>query len=351
MGVLTTLLLGGSSLYHIQSILIFASCLILFDHQKERWQILAGVPFVAACIIIGELHLFNTPDFSNHWWNEIARIANISSLMSVSAILITFIIRLNAKNENDLNQALNELQQNTRELKKGKIDLEEIVKQRTAKLSEQRNILQQQNEEKVILLKEIHHRVKNNLQVIISLINLQLSKFNNTEVQNALQEVQNRVHSMSLVHQKMYSTSNFKDIELVDYTQEIINNISKLYGDDEYTARIDIPQKVSLDIETAIPTGLIINEIVTNFFKHNHSNGIEKQFDLTLTKLENDYCLLKYKDNGKGFPDNFKIDDSNSLGLHLIETLAEQLDGNFNYYNQNGAVYEIQIPSSNIVKG
>ena len=138
MGVLSTFLLGGSSLYHIQSLLIFTSCLILFDHKKEYSQILAGIPFVAICIAVGEYQLFDVPDFSHHWWNETARLANIFSLFAISTLLINFIIRLNTKSENELSLALGEL-------KKSKNSLEEQVEIRTKELSEQRNLLELQN--------------------------------------------------------------------------------------------------------------------------------------------------------------------------------------------------------------
>lgn len=342
LGLVTTLLLGGSALYHIQSILIFASCLILFDLKKERLQILFGLPFVIASIYIGEGGIEGLPDFSNHWWNTTARFANISSLLSISTILIVFIINLNYKNESDLNNVLTELEEK-------KATLEDIVEARTAKLSEQHNTLLQQNEEKEILLKEIHHRVKNNLQVIISLINLQLSKFTDESVKNALFEIQNRVRSMSLAHEKMYQTANFKDLELGKYAQEIIKNISEFYGNKNYNASIKIPENISLTLENVIPAGLILNEIVTNFFKHNNlTSEQKKQFTLSMVDTDDGVYILRFNDNGSGFPEDFDYDNSKSLGLLLISTLAEQLDGQFKFYNDNGAVYEVTIPKQNI---
>lgn len=346
MGLLTTLLVGGSALYHIQSLLIFMSCLILFDHRKERMQILLGIPFVIACLYFGEASLNFVPDFSDHWWNPIARFANITSLFSVSVILISFIINLNGKNENDLSTALHSLSDNAEKLKVAKSNLEEEVEIRTAKLRDQRNELQKQNEEKEVLLKEIHHRVRNNLQVIISLINLQLSKFDQKEIQEALLEVQNRVRSMALVHQRMYQTSNFKEVQLKDYARKIIENVSELY-DDTQDAVLTIPDNVMMDFERAIPTGLIINEMVTNFYKHvNTGKGKEKHFELTLD-IEANNGRIKYHDNGDGFPEHFKVDESRSLGLLLIESLVDQLDGDFKYYNDKGAVYEVTIPHIN----
>lgn len=349
MGLLTTILVGGSALYHIQSLLIFMSCMILFDHTKEKFQILMGVPFVLACLYYGEASLPYVPDFSDHWWNPIARMANISSLFSVSVILVTFIIRLNGKNEKDLSAALHSLSESTEELKVAKSGLEIEVEQRTARLREQRNELQKQNEEKEVLLKEIHHRVRNNLQVIISLINLQMSKFEGDEAQEALSEVQNRVRSMALVHQRMYQTSNFKEVQLKEYARKIVENVSELY-EDHREAVIAIPESVMMDFERAIPTGLIINEMVTNFYKHVHSdNSHEPHFELSL-ELDDDDGKIRYHDNGDGFPENFKVDELKSLGLLLIDSLVDQLDGKFEFYNKNGAVYEVSIPRLKINK-
>lgn len=340
-------MLGGSSLYHIQSILIFMSCLILFDINKEKLHILIGFPFIVACIAIGEFNVIDVPDFSNHWWNEVAKIANISSLLTVSTLLITFITRLNAKNENDLTKALSQLQTTTKELVKGKENLELQVQERTSKLEEKRKDLLKQNEEKIVLLKEVHHRVKNNLQIIISLINFQLIKIDNIGAQQALKEVQNRIHSMSLVHQKMYQTSNFKEIILGDYTEGIIDNISSIFNDKEFEYTINMPQEIKVDIEIAIPTGLIINEIITNFFKHNtHVNGTPKSFYMEIVNVNGSPSII-YKDNGKGFPDGIQLDETKSLGLQLIDTLSEQLDGSFKFYSDNGAVYEVSMPAIN----
>lgn len=345
MGVLTTLLLGGSSLYHVQCLLIFASCLILFDFQKEKLQILFGIPFIIGCLYLGEASLSFVPDFSDHWWNSTARMANLSSLFSVSALLILFIIRLNGQNEKDLTMALVSLSDNARQLESARRNLEMEVEMRTAELEEQKQELERQNEEKATMLKEIHHRVRNNLQVIISLINLQLSKFKSDDVKNALSEVQNRVRSMAIVHQRMYQSSNFKEVELKDYTKRIIENIRELYNDSSDDAVIAIPESVKLDFERAIPTGLIINEMVTNFYKHAESeNGHKSHFELSL-ELTDENGTIRYRDNGKGFPEGFKKEGSGSLGLLLIESLTDQLDGHFNFFNEDGAVYEVTIPN------
>lgn len=192
--------------------------------------------------------------------------------------------------------------------------------------------------EKEILLKEVHHRVKNNLQIIISLINLQLSKFDSKEVEVALREAQNRVMSMSLVHQRINQTSNFNAISLRGYSQQLIDHVRQYHDNTNVTFELDISEKATVDIETAIPIGLIINEIVTNFFKHCVPNTGHSILTFETIREGKQYTLI-FRDNGPGLPDGIVIEDS--FGLELIQSLADQVDGTVEFYNDNGAVCKV----------
>lgn len=338
-GLILTFFLGGDTYFHIGSITIFVFSLVIFDIKKETWFILAGVPFVIGCFLVAEMDYFGTPDFSNHPDLGIAKASNLASLFIVNSIFTIFLINLNDKSEKKLSIAIREKDDL---LKK----LEVLVQERTSEISEQKNILIQQNEEKEILLKEVHHRVKNNLQIIVSLINLQLSKFDNKEVEAALRETQSRVLSMSLVHKKMYQSSNFKEIGIRLYTEQLIENINALYIERDFKYQIDIDESVTLDVETAIPFGLIINEIVTNFFKHCRSDdSIENKFQINLKKSKDNKLIMTYRDNGPGFNDTVSIDDTASLGLQLIDSLTEQINGDFRFFSDKGAVYEFTMES------
>lgn len=328
-GLWTTILLGGAGLYHLGVFTQFTATLILFDIRREKLEILLGIPFVVFIIWIGEFGIFNAADFSNHEWIQVARFANIFSLISVGSILTVFIIRLNDKYELALEE--------------GKSDLERQVKERTQVLSSQKQELIQQNKEKEVLLKEVHHRVKNNLQVIISLINLQLSKTENKVIEDALNEIQSRVLSMSLVHKKMYQTSNFSEIGLEEYLIQMIENISSLYGANKSDYKLGIDKELSFEMEVAIPLGLIFNEIITNFYKHgrssedDNSNFAIEMFD------EGEQILLKYSDNGSGFKESSNEGEVASLGLQLINSLSEQINAEIKYYSNNGAIYELRL--------
>jgi len=210
----------------------------------------------------------------------------------------------------------------------------------------QRKIIHEQGvvieKEKELLLKEVHHRVQNNLQLIVSLINLQISKLKNKENSNLLKDTQSRIISMSLVHQRMKQTSNFSQIGLKDFTEELIDNLASLYSDKSGDFEIDVSDNILVNIENAISLGIIINEIGVNYFKHceGRGNGAFKVYGT----LSNNTVLIRYTDNGIGFPENISIPNENFLGLELINDLTQQLDGEFKFYNDNGAVYEVRFP-------
>lgn len=347
MGILSTILIGGDALYHIQALLIFASCLVLFDVKKEILQILIALTFTVFIITIGEFNIFGTPDFSEHYLTPYARIANIFSLLSIVSIFAVFILRLNNDSEKALKSALNDLIKKTEELAEAKDLSEKKVVERTEELRKHAEILTIQNEEKIVLLKEVHHRVRNNLQIIVSLINLQSSSIDDVKTKHAMREIQGRVESMSLVHKKMYETSNFKSVGLSEYLEFVIENISNIYGGSNYTSEVNIPPVVMVKMEAAIPLGLIINEVVSNFFKHVHNEEERRHFSINSEYIGDD-LIIKCKDNGPGFGDGFDK-DLDSLGLSLISNLTEQLDGTFKAYDDNGAVHVIRIPLTSLL--
>jgi two-component sensor histidine kinase len=356
LGLITVIMLGGSGLYHIGVFSTFTFGLILFDFKKEKLEIILGVPITLFILTVGELSLFGAPDFSNHFSTPYFRLANILSLISINSILTVFILKLNSISESELSIALrknelvlSELTSNKQKLEHQKIGLEQTVASRTYEISNQKEILEAQNKEKEVLLQEVHHRVKNNLQIIISLINLQLGKFENQEAIDALKEIQTRVLSMSLVHRKMYETSNFTEIKLSDYCNQLVENIQLLYNEDSISFENRIPEHLIIDMESAIPLGLILNEIVINFFKHAYdSSKLENKLTIDSQEVAGGYIEIKCSDNGPGFPEESLIEGKNSLGLEIIEGLAEQVDGKFTYYNEEGAVYLFLVKSGHI---
>ena len=214
----------------------------------------------------------------------------------------------------------------------------------------QRRIISEQNaiieKEKQVLLQEVHHRVKNNLQIIISLINLELSKEDKDQLLEAMRSTQSRVMAMALVHQRMKQTSDFTRIALPEFTNQLIANSKSFHQEHPFNFELDIPPAAAVDIETAIPLGLIMNELLSNFFKYCTNDG-GKAFIVKVKQTKGNHFTIRFSDNGLGFPNEVLDDLSQTLGLELIQILADQIDGEFTYFNDNGAVCEISFVSGN----
>lgn len=211
----------------------------------------------------------------------------------------------------------------------------------------QRRTIKQQNliisKEKDILLKEVHHRVKNNLQIISSLINFQLSKNTELSAQEALKETQNRVQSMALVHQRMKQSSDYSNISILDYAEQLIDNIEQSHLNSRLTKKIIIDPEITINIEKAIPFGLILNEIISSF--HNEKSlpdDLTKQFSIHVKCITDSSYELTYSDNGTRLS-KYNGDYSECLELEIVEVLSHQLDGTFDFNIDNGVEYNIKL--------
>jgi len=189
--------------------------------------------------------------------------------------------------------------------------------------------------EKELLLREIHHRVKNNLQIISTLLSLQSSQIEDQEVIDLYRESQNRILSIALIHENLYQSEDLTNINFANYVQNLIDDLFHSYGVDPDKIRINMQIKdVKMGIETAIPGGLIINELISNTLKHAFPQG-EGEIYLELSKKDDDKYLLIVQDNGNPFPHEFKFDDTDTLGMKLISSLVNQLDGNITLDKDN----------------
>jgi two-component sensor histidine kinase len=195
------------------------------------------------------------------------------------------------------------------------------------------------------LIKELHHRVKNNLQVISSLLSLQGSKIDDANAKSALEEGKSRVDAMAMIHQKLYSEEQMGAIDMQEYLQQLSASLADSYGYDTKVVStiVDIPQK-AMDLEMAIPLGLIVNELISNSFKHAFKAQPEPKIELKLIKLANNNTQLTIKDNGTG-SDVLQDTKTDSFGLRLIKTLVRQLEGNMDVSNGNGTAYTINFVS------
>jgi PAS domain S-box-containing protein len=211
----------------------------------------------------------------------------------------------------------------------------------------ERNITQQKMEhslkEKEVLLKEVHHRVKNNMQVISSILNLQSSYVSDEYTLSLLKESQNRIKTMAYIHESLYQNKSFTSVNFSDYISTLTNNIIQSYAVNQEKIRLILNlEKISLSLDNSIPTGLIINELITNAIKHAFVSLPKGQIIINL-KSENNTVYLEVKDNGIGFDPSIDFRNTNSLGLQLVNTLADQIGAELIFKSEREKGTEIQI--------
>ncbi len=211
------------------------------------------------------------------------------------------------------------------------------------------NSLKSSLEEKNILLREIHHRVKNNMQIISSLLNLQMKFKNSKEKIEVLKESQGRIKTMAMVHENLYQSKSFSTINFQEYLQRLLADIFYSFGNKPHLKwDLDI-EDIEIDIDITIPLGLIINEIVTNSLKYAFENRNEGNISIRLI-LEADIYRLRVADDGVGIPEEIDFGKTDTLGLQLIENLVKQIDGEIKMDRNHGTVYEISFPQLNSSK-
>lgn len=218
------------------------------------------------------------------------------------------------------------------------------LKKKNKQIEEQNNTIEKTLIEKEMLLKEIHHRVKNNLQLISGILELQLSKINDDAANEIMKQGQNRIKSMALIHQQLYESEDLGKIDFRKYVTQLTNDITVMVNDPNKD--IDIVLDIidfSLDINTAVPMGLIINELVLNAFKHGFLNIEKGTLTIGLKALEDEYYQLTVSDNGIGFQSDFEFDKADSLGLRLVKGLSRQIGGNCEFKNGNGTTVQIKF--------
>ncbi|ADI75127.1 signal transduction histidine kinase (plasmid) [Methanohalobium evestigatum Z-7303] len=189
---------------------------------------------------------------------------------------------------------------------------------------------------------ELHHRIKNNLQVISSLLNLQSEKFNDDTVNEAFRDTQNRVISMSLVHQKIYHTKGLESINVRDYIEDLIEHLISLYNGEKTLVKIDI-QDTYFGIDTIIPLGMLINELVSNSLKYAYPEDKYGELNVIFYESNPGLYTLIVSDNGKGIPEDIDLDNPSSLGMQIIKSLVGQIDGDLDVDGNNGTTFIINF--------
>ena len=195
--------------------------------------------------------------------------------------------------------------------------------------------LQKQNLEKEVLLKEIHHRVKNNLGIVSSLLELQSEQTVDQNVIDSIQATQNRVYSMSMIHQRLYQNKNMAAIDMNDYFLNLGRHVINSFGAENRITLVCDIEAMDLDIDTAIPLGLIVNELLTNALKYAFPNNNQGKIKICLKQNDNQIIELEVVDNGVGHQ-NYGKPKGTGFGTQLIELLIQQLDGKMEYKSVEG---------------
>ncbi len=206
------------------------------------------------------------------------------------------------------------------------------------------NKIRESLKEKEILLREIHHRVKNNLQIISVLLSLQSEEIEDPQILEKYKESENRIHSMALIHERMYQSKDLSSIDFSDYVENLIADITYAYGFDTQMLEIKMDlDKSNLSIETVMPLGLIINELVSNSLKYAFKDVENNKISIIFKKEENNKFKLEIIDNGRGFPEDIDFKNTKSLGLQLVNELVSQIDGIINLERNKGSHFTIHF--------
>lgn len=220
-------------------------------------------------------------------------------------------------------------------------------KKKTSQILDEKNkIIEKALQEKQLLLKEVHHRVKNNFQIVSSLLELQTKGIEDEKALNLANEGKNRVKSMALIHQKLYQNETGL-IDFDEYINVLVKELSYIYASEKKVQTSINTKNMQFDIDTAIPLGLIVNELITNAYKYAFDATKENRLNISINKLNEEEYKLVVADNGKGIDDTIDLAKVKSLGLRLVKRLTKQLQGNFTLNNEEGASFEIVFKDSN----
>ncbi len=233
-----------------------------------------------------------------------------------------------------------ELQAKQHEINQKNLALQSLVSEKDELLNE-----------KDWLLKEIHHRVKNNLQIVMSLLSTQSAYLQSSDALDAIRQSQNRVQSISLIHQKLYSGSNVASIDMPAYIGDLVNYLRDCFDTGSRKIRFEqLIEPIKMDLAQAVPLGLILNEAITNAIKYAFAEK-EGQVIVALQLIGQDMVMLTIADNGRGLPESFDVKAASSLGMEMIKALSKQLGGSFKIKASPGVTITIEFQLEKVLQG
>ncbi len=215
----------------------------------------------------------------------------------------------------------------------------------TRRIIDENLALQHSNREKAVLLREIHHRVKNNLQIITSLLNLQSHGIEDEEMRSVFEMSLNRIKAMASVHEMLYRSNDFSGINYREYLDTLVNSLVESFKGYQHSIKVHLDVgNIVLNINTSIPLGLLINELITNSLKHGIKGDTPGEVYLEMQAIDGNEFLLKIGDNGVGIPEHTDIYDTDTLGLQLVTSLVQQLSGSIRMdFSRPGTHFEIRF--------
>lgn len=220
-----------------------------------------------------------------------------------------------------------------------------LLSTKNLEIAEKSKALALSLKEKEVLLREVHHRVKNNLQMVSSLLNLQASEIQNETVLTSIREGKSRVEAMSLIHENLYQSDQLKEVDIAQYLEQLLGHLGDAFAQKGKSIKLKLlAENIRFNIDTAIPLGLVINELVTNAYKYAFTSQDIGQIEVRIQLLTKDTYELKIADNGQGMPPDFEIKKTSSLGLRLVNMLSTlQLKGAFEYSYDQGSVFKVRF--------
>jgi two-component sensor histidine kinase len=198
--------------------------------------------------------------------------------------------------------------------------------------------------EKTVLLQEIHHRVKNNLQIISSLLEIQSDAIVDASAKSSFRECQNRISSLALVHEQLYQSSDFASVDLAEYISNLVTQLFNSFVEDPGRITLEIDtEKVILNIDRSIPCGLIVNELISNSLKYAFPDNRAGKITVRLKADPEGWITLTVADNGVGLPADFDFRNTHSLGLQLVHMLIKQLRGELELHHDGGVSFVVRL--------